>query len=78
MRPTWETAPANAQGLDLVEGLFPRVSSMEVRWSMITINKCKQQFQRSGRYSAFFASLFDQFPNVLRSYRHIKMLHSVR
>src|SRR6266436_1985279 len=37
MRPTWKTAPVDAQGLDLVEGFVPRVSSMEVRWSLITI-----------------------------------------
>src|SRR5260370_32725692 len=78
MRPTWKTAPVDAQGLDLIEGFFTGVSSVEVWWRMITMINIDNNSKEAADTRHSLLTLLNQFPDGLRSRRHVEMLHSVR
>src|SRR5260370_30881584 len=78
MRPTWKTAPVDAQGLDLIEGFFTGVSSVEVWWRMITMINIDNNSKEAADTRHSLLTLLDQFPDGLWPRRHVEMLHSVR
>src|SRR5882762_5402464 len=78
MRPSWKTAPVYAQGLNLVEGFFPGVSSMEVWRRMITMINVDNNSKEAADTRHSLLTLLNKFPDGLWPGRHVEMLHSVR
>src|SRR6266550_6903501 len=78
MRPSWKTAPVYAQCLNLVEGFFPGVSSMEVWRRIITMINVDNNSKEAADTRHSLLNFLNQFPNSLRPRRHIQMLHSER